>query len=84
MNTKKQQIRVYGTSWCGDCKRARNSLDKYKIDYQWIDIDKDLEGERFVLKTNNGMRIVPTILFPDNIILVEPTNTDLQKQLNLP
>ena len=82
MSSKNKQLRVYGTSWCSDCKRARSLLDKYKIDYQWIDINKDLEGESFVLKTNYRMRIFPTIHLLDNIIFVEPTNAELQRQLN--
>jgi len=84
MSSKNKLLGVYRTSWCSYCKRVRSLLDKYKIDYQWIDIDKDLEGESFVLKTNYRMRIFPTIHLPDNIIFVEPTNAELKKHLNLP
>lgn len=73
-------ITVYGTWWCGDCIRARKFLDRYHLAYKWIDIDKDMEGEKFVLSTNHGMRSVPTILCEDGSILVEPSNIELQQK----
>ena len=74
-------IKVFGTSWCGDCIRARRYLRKNNIPYKWVDIDHSPEGEHFVLKTNQGMRSVPTILFPDGTILVEPSNEQLSEKL---
>lgn len=71
------QIKVYGTRWCGDTTRALRVLDEHNIDYEWIDIDKNPEGEKFVKDTNHGIRSVPTIVFPDMSVLVEPTNNQL-------
>jgi glutaredoxin-like protein len=75
------KITVYATNWCGDCFRVRRFLEKNAIPYQWIDIDADRSGEEFVLKTNQGMRSVPTILFEDGSILVEPSNDTLAKKI---
>lgn len=77
-----EKIKVYGTPWCGDCRRARKILDERAMDYEWIDINQDKEGERYVKKTNHGNRSVPTILFPDETILVEPSNVDLKNKLD--
>jgi len=76
------QIIVYGTHWCGDTKRALKILDERQVDYMWIDIDKDKIGEDFVIQTNNGFRSVPTIIFPDGSIMVEPKNADLISKLD--
>ncbi len=76
------KIKVYGTRWCGDTKRALRILDERSIDYNWIDIDKDQAGEKFVKKTNRGNRSVPTIIFPDESILVEPSNQTLNEKLD--
>jgi mycoredoxin len=73
-------ITIFGTWWCGDCSRARRYFDKNHIVYKWVDIDSDEIGEEFVLTTNNGMRSVPTIVFNDNYILVEPTDVELQQK----
>jgi glutaredoxin-like protein len=74
-------IKVFGTWWCGDCSRTRKYLDRNQIAYIWVDIDKDTAGEEFVLTTNNGMRSVPTIVFGDGSILVEPSEQQLKQKL---
>lgn len=74
-------ITVYGTSWCGDCNRARRFFDERSIAYTWIDIDTDLQARKFVEETNHGFRSVPTIIFPDGSILVEPSYSQLVKKL---
>ncbi len=75
-------IIIYGTTWCPDCVQAKNVLKKEGVEYQWIDIDKDAEGRAFVEKVNNGMRIVPTILFSDGDTLAEPSNAELSEKLS--
>jgi len=75
-------IKVYGTRWCGDCKRALRILNTRDFKYEWIDIDQDAEGEKLVKTTNHGNRSVPTIIFPDHSILVEPSNQSLIEKLD--
>ena len=75
-----QKIKVYGTKWCGDTARARACLAKNAVEYDWCDIDADKEGCAFVEKVNKGNRSVPTIVFPDGTILVEPSNSALEAQ----
>ncbi len=75
-------ITVYGTWWCGDCSWVRRYLDQNHIQYRWVDIDNDEGGEEFVLLTNNGMRSVPTIVFMDGSILVEPSTSELRNKLD--
>jgi mycoredoxin len=76
-------IIVYGTGWCWDCRRARRFLDQHQIQYRWIDIDRDKTAEAYVRKANQGNRSVPTILFPDGKILVEPSNQTLAHKLQI-
>jgi mycoredoxin len=74
-------IKVYGTNWCPDCMRAKQVLKQHKADYQWIDIEQDAAAAEQVVKINGGNRSVPTILFPDGSVLVEPSNTELGQKL---
>ncbi|OGO26602.1 MAG: NrdH-redoxin [Chloroflexi bacterium RBG_16_52_11] len=74
-------IVMYGTHWCGDCRRARRFFDQNEISYDFINIDEDKEAEKFVIKTNNGYRSVPTIIFPDGSILVEPSTQELAQKV---
>lgn len=81
--TEKSPIVVYSTVWCGDCKRAKKFFGEQRIAYINIDIEHDAEAMAFVEKVNQGKRIVPTIIFPDGDILVEPTNAQLAAKLGL-
>lgn len=74
-------ITVYGTRWCGDCLRTRRLFERNHIVFKWIDIDDDEAGEEFVFTTNHGMRSVPTIVFKDGSILVEPSERELQQKI---
>ena len=76
-------ISVYSTNWCPDCKRAKKFLAEHRIQYESIDIEAVAEGISFVEGINNGMRIIPTIIFPDGKILVEPSNAQLAEKLGL-
>jgi glutaredoxin-like protein len=81
-NSSDPQIKFYGTRWCPTSKRAKNMMDSNNISYQYVDIDKDPEGRKAVETINNGNRSVPTILFPDGSILVEPSKNELTEKIN--
>ena len=72
----RDEIVVYSTTWCGDCRRARRVLDRHGANYRWIDVDTDHEAAERVIRINNGMRVVPTILFPDGTVMTEPSDDD--------
>jgi mycoredoxin len=77
------RITMYGTTWCGDCRRARLLFDQHKIPYRFVDIDKDEKAARYVEGLNNGCRSVPTIVWADGSMLVEPSNDALAKKLGI-
>ncbi len=79
----KPEITVYGAYWCPDCRQSKQFLGEHQIPYNWVDIEEDKEGEEFVIKKNNGKRIIPTITFPDGSFLVEPSNAELAAKLGL-
>lgn len=79
--TTNQSIVVYGTSWCPDCRRAQRVLELNRVPYTYINIEENQEAAEYVVQVNNGYRSVPTIIFPDGSILVEPSNLELQKKL---
>lgn len=80
---KPSEIMVYSTVWCPDCKRAKQFFGEQRVAYANIDIEQDKKAMSFVEKINNGMRIIPTIIFPDGEILVEPSNAQLAAKLGL-
>jgi mycoredoxin len=77
------KIIIYGTEWCGDCYRARRILETTNIPFEWVDIDNNQAGENYVLSINNGIRSVPTIVFEDGSVLIEPSNRQLKDKLRI-
>ena len=77
------KIIVYSTQWCSDCNRTKFFFDEYGIDYEEIDVDEDADGLALVKKINQGHRVVPTVIFPDGTIFVEPPNSAIATKLSL-
>ncbi|MGO8947554.1 MAG: glutaredoxin domain-containing protein [Ktedonobacterales bacterium] len=77
----RQDILMYTTSWCGDCRRARKVFAALEIPYSELDIEDEPEAAEQVKRLNNGMQSVPTILFADGTILVEPSTRVLETKL---
>jgi thioredoxin reductase (NADPH) len=76
-------IRLFGADWCPDCARIKHFFGQHRVEYQWIDIDRDQAAAAELLKLNSGNRTVPTLMFADGTILAEPTNRELAEKLNL-
>lgn len=74
------EIIMYTTQWCGDCRRAKRFFNEYGISYTEVDIEQRPEAIAEVEKLNRGMRSVPTILFADGSVLVEPSYQQLAEK----
>ena len=77
------KIKVYGATWCNDCKRAKQFLGDQRVAFEWHDIEQDPEGLEIVHERNNGNNVIPTIIFPDGTSLSEPSNEDLADKIGL-
>ncbi len=78
-----ENIRLYGTDWCSDCKRSKKFLGEQRIRYEYINIENDTDGQAFVQQVQNGGMSIPTIVFDDGSFLVEPSNAELAAKLGL-
>jgi thioredoxin reductase (NADPH) len=76
-------IKLYGTDWCSDCKRSKKFLGEQRIQYEYINIEDDQEGQAYVQKVQNGGMSIPTIVFDDGSLLIEPSNAELATKLGL-
>jgi mycoredoxin len=83
MTTNPEEIILYGTTWCGESYRAKAFLKRNNVPFRFVDIDQDADGRAFVVKTNNGFRSVPTLVFPDGSVLVEPSESQLAAKLGI-
>lgn len=72
---------MYTTTWCSDCRRAKKVFAARGVPYTEINIEEEPEAAEQVKRLNNGMQSVPTIVFADGSILVEPSNPVLEAKL---
>ena len=75
MSEPENQIIMYGTPQCADCKRAKEFFESAGISYVYKDAE-DPEIAKEMLSLNGGKNITPTIIYGDKILL-EPSNEEL-------
>ena len=74
-------IDVYGATWCGDCKQAKNKLEELGTEYTWHNIEtEDGAADRAV--AISGQQHIPVVLYPDGTFQVEPSAVDIKNKLN--
>jgi mycoredoxin len=73
---------MYAMEYCGDCKRAKTFFEGNQIAYLKVGLEGNEEAVKFVMAVNSGNRSVPTIIFPDGSILVEPSCEELKAKFS--
>lgn len=75
------QIVMYVTEYCADCLRAKKYFETRGIPHLRVSLEGDDQATEFVMRINRGYRSVPTIVFPDGSVLVEPDWDALNRKL---
>ncbi len=75
-------VKVYATVWCEDCKRVRKFLGEQKVNYDFVDIEREPSGLFYVERLNKGKIIVPTIIIDDEVY-PNPSNIQMAAALGL-
>lgn len=79
------EITIYGTQWCGDCRRAKQFLRDRGILFQEVNIDDAPDAEELVLRVNDGRRKVPTIEVEGRYFACSPFDPyQLAEELKIP
>ena len=73
-------IKVYGADWCSDCVTAKKFLNSKGVDFEYIDITDNQQAISLVEKTNNGRRVIPTLIV-DGVSFKNPGINGLMKIL---
>jgi len=76
------QIVMYTVEWCPDCRRAKFFFKRKQIEVLEVDVNSDKKAEAFIKELNSGNRSVPTIIFPDGSMMVEPSTQELEEKFN--
>jgi mycoredoxin len=76
---------MYSTTWCPDCRRAKDFLKRRGVEFAEINIEEDPDAEDIVIEANHGKRKVPTIQVGDRFFACSPFNPQLlAAELNIP
>jgi mycoredoxin len=79
------EITIYSTSWCVDCRRAKQFLAERGVNFAEINIDEEPDAEDIVLRVNAGRRKVPTIQVGERFFSCSPFDPyQLSSELKIP
>jgi len=76
------QIVMYTTEYCSECNRAKGFFEANNVPYLRVELEGNAQATNFVMNINQGYQSVPTIVFPDGSILVEPDWEQLRTKLS--
>jgi glutaredoxin len=80
-----EEITMYCTSWCSDCRRAKQFLKDRGVNFVEVNIDEEPDAEELVLQVNAGRRKVPTIKIGDRFFACSPFDPhQLSSELKIP
>ena len=79
-----EQITMYTTHWCADCRRAKHFLKQRGVSYREVNIEEDPSAEAIVIQANHGKRKVPTLRVGERYFACSPFNpAKLASELNV-
>ncbi len=76
-------LTVYGASWCPHCKRVKKFLAAHRVRYANVDIDADPEAIRRLKELQDGGQIIPTVVYADGTVEVNPSDEALARRIGL-
>ncbi|RZU63947.1 glutaredoxin [Microterricola gilva] len=74
------RITMFGATWCSDCRRSKSLLDTLGVDYDYVDLEVEIDGADRA-KAISGRTNIPVIVFPDATHMVEPRDSELHAKL---
>ncbi len=84
LKTNTQKLVVYGHNYCPQAKFLAVALEKHNVSYEWRDVMRGEPSYRDELRQlANGNLSVPTLIFPDGTVMIEPWPGKVLKKLGL-
>jgi mycoredoxin len=75
------ELTMYTTQWCAFCRRLKSQLARDGIEMTEVDIERDPAAADFVMSVNGGNQTVPTVVFPDGSVLVNPSGKQVKERM---
>ena len=81
-NLERNTLIVYGHDYCGQALALKHLLAVYNIQHEWRDVMKgDPRFRNELEKLARGNLSVPTVIFPDGTVIVEPMPSQVLNRL---
>jgi mycoredoxin len=74
-------VTMYTSTYCRDCKAARDFLSRNDVSFQEVNIDQKPEAAKFVMQINHGKRSVPTFDVEGTYVNCSPFTPEKRKEL---
>lgn len=75
------ELTMYTTQWCAFCRRLKSQLARDGIEMTEVDIERDPDAAEFVMSVNGGNQTVPTVVFPDGSVMVNPSAAQVKTRM---
>lgn len=62
------RLKMYTTTWCGDCQVAKTFLTRLGVPFDEVNIENDPSAADYVMQVNGGRRSVPTLVYGDDAV----------------
>lgn len=74
---------VYGHDYCPLARMLKRALAEHQIDHEWREVDNGSPHFQDELRQlARGYLSVPTVVFPDGAVMVEPYPEEVLRKLN--
>jgi mycoredoxin len=73
-------VKVYGADWCHMTNDTLSCLKRLRVEYSYINIERDPEAAAWVRAQNDGKEKKPTLDI-DGTVLTEPDDEELAETL---
>lgn len=78
-------LKMYTTTWCPDCRRAKRLLNEHQVPFDEINIEEVPGAAEWVIEHNQGKRKVPTFELDGRTFACSPFDAAaLRRELGLP
>lgn len=75
-----QQIKMYTTAWCPDCRMAERFLTERGIPFEEIDIEEVPGAAETMLQATGGKRVVPTLDIDGRWVTCSPFQPEILRE----
>lgn len=77
-------LKMYTTTWCPDCRRAKRFLTERQVAFEEINIEEVPDAAHLVTERNRGRRKVPTFDHNGHFFACSPFNpAQMRRELGL-